>query len=369
MYPIRPSPHFFNFIGLGPGLPDRLQGEFFWKFISKESLNLIREKKMKIIIDYSMENYIEKHEHDNLHESLKYSRIDKDSIYILVNSFNAKEYYENLFTIEERKYNVVNFPFCLDNSSWFYHDKIKHNLGVSMTTEYFLNSKNTIRKNYFVFKIKNVRKHRLMMFYKMLSNDLLETGDWSFLDNVNVENEKVHISSMMKSISGLNPEKIIKVLENTPYLLQSEQDNTYDKVSAWTDTDFLHYTNAYFDICSESFVNGEHHALTEKIFKPIANFQPFLFIAYPGSLQVLRDLGFKTFDGFIDESYDKIVNLETRIEKIYDEVYKLCSMSIEDLHKWYWSMEEILIYNQQHLLNFHKNKLYGVDVINDIINK
>ena len=32
-------------------------------------------------------------------------------------------------------------------------------------------------------------------------------------------------------------------------------------------------------------------------------------------------------------------------------------MSKEEIHNWYWSMEEILIYNHNHLLKIHNNKM------------
>jgi hypothetical protein len=32
-------------------------------------------------------------------------------------------------------------------------------------------------------------------------------------------------------------------------------------------------------------------------------------------------------------------------------------MSKEEIHNWYWSMEEILIHNHNHLLKIHNNKM------------
>jgi len=47
-------------------------------------------------------------------------------------------------------------------------------------------------------------------------------------------------------------------------------------------------------------------------------------------------------------------------------------MSKEELHNWYWGMKDILIHNHNHLVNHHKNGLFGEAVIkefSDIINK
>jgi hypothetical protein len=120
------------------------------------------------------------------------------------------------------------------------------------------------------------------------------------------------------------------------------------------------HKNSYFYICTETFTGDEYgkgyKSLTEKVFKPIANFQPFLFFAFPGALGLLRELGFKTFHPFIDESYDDEQDVSDRFHKIYQEIQRLTSMSKEELHAWYWSMESILVYNHQHMKNFHKNQ-------------
>jgi hypothetical protein len=44
--------------------------------------------------------------------------------------------------------------------------------------------------------------------------------------------------------------------------------------------------------------------LTEKTFKPIKHGQMFFVAGPAGSLQVLRDLGYRVFDSVLDNSYD-----------------------------------------------------------------
>jgi hypothetical protein len=44
--------------------------------------------------------------------------------------------------------------------------------------------------------------------------------------------------------------------------------------------------------------------LTEKTFKPIKHGQMFFIAGPAGSLQQLRDMGYRTFDGILDNSYD-----------------------------------------------------------------
>ena len=73
----------------------------------------------------------------------------------------------------------------------------------------------------------------------------------------------------------------------------------------------------------------------------------------------LKELGFKTFGGFIDESYDVEVDSVKRIAMITREIKRLSDMPIGELHSMYWKMEDILVHNYNHFLNYHKNDAKG----------
>ena len=74
----------------------------------------------------------------------------------------------------------------------------------------------------------------------------------------------------------------------------------------------------------------------------------------------LKKLGFKTFHPYIDESYDKEVNANKRFSMIETEIDKLCSMSKQEIHDWYWSMEEVYKHNYNHLHNvFYPTQIKG----------
>jgi len=366
IYPIRPNPIFSQFTGVGNGFADKLNGSYFWKFISREVIEKVKEGKGVIYIDYTMEPFLDLHMHKGLIECLKDSGIPKTNIFIVVNSFNAKELYESWFPENERRYQVRNLPFCLDHSSWFYNDGIKNNLRLSMNLDDFYQTRNTIRPNKYLMKIRNNRLHRLAALYRLISDDLLQYGDWSFLSTNGVDEPSIKNVIEKYKIFGLNYNKIIDAHKLFPHVLQSEEGNTYGNINAWTDSHFKPHLDSYFEVCFETLSEGEHKSLTEKIFKPIANFQPFIFVTFAGGLKLLKDLGFKTFDGFIDESYDEIESVEDRMLAIHNEIKKLCNMTNEELHNWYWSMEDILVHNQKLLLEYHKIKPYGVSFINEL---
>ena len=63
--------------------------------------------------------------------------------------------------------------------------------------------------------------------------------------------------------------------------------------------------------------------VSEKIFKPIKNGQPFVVVGPRGTLQCLRDLGYRTFDYAIDNSYDCEKNIAMRWFKAITSINKI----------------------------------------------
>ena len=86
--------------------------------------------------------------------------------------------------------------------------------------------------------------------------------------------------------------------------------------------------------------------------KPIINFLHFIFVSFKGSLELLKGLGFKTFDGFIDESYDTEADDMKRLHMIIDEIKRISSIPLEELKNKLKDIEDILIYNQIKLLTY-----------------
>lgn len=80
------------------------------------------------------------------------------------------------------------------------------------------------------------------------------------------------------------------------------------------------YDQTDFSVVTETTVTDPVPFLTEKTFKPIGYWHPFLIVGVPGHLQAIRDLGFETFGNMFDESYDLITDLDQRINLIADQV-------------------------------------------------
>ena len=94
-------------------------------------------------------------------------------------------------------------------------------------------------------------------------------------------------------------------------------------------------------------------------------YQPFIIVTNSYYLKALKELDFKTFSPFIDETYDEVHGYE-KLKLIEVEINRLCNMSIEEIDKWYWEMEDILVYNCNHLIEILEK---SVDDIHSFLSK
>lgn len=73
--------------------------------------------------------------------------------------------------------------------------------------------------------------------------------------------------------------------------------------------------------------------ITEKTIKNLYIGKPFIIMAAAGALAKIRSRGFKTFSPWIDESYDTIENISDRLTVIKQEIDRLATLDLNELHK------------------------------------
>jgi hypothetical protein len=85
--------------------------------------------------------------------------------------------------------------------------------------------------------------------------------------------------------------------------------------------------------------------------------RPFIVASSAGTLEYLRQHGFKTFGEFWDESYDLEESHELRLQKILELVDYIDSMSIDDLKKLYSKIKPTVEYNFRWLMELKDKNL------------
>jgi hypothetical protein len=120
------------------------------------------------------------------------------------------------------------------------------------------------------------------------------------------------------------------------------------------------YLRTWVSVVTETFYNEYPTAMffSEKIFKPINASHPFILVGAPFSLRKLKELGFKTFDWWWDESYDDILDPVDRLESICKLIAELTTWTREQWFETYHEMESIIVYNLEHLKTTQWNKKF-----------
>jgi hypothetical protein len=114
--------------------------------------------------------------------------------------------------------------------------------------------------------------------------------------------------------------------------------------------DTEYYEDSFLSLVSETLF-GSHETLliTEKTLKPLHWHHPFIVIGDPGTLNRLRELGFRSFSPVINEAYDEIFDPRERLEAISDEVARIGSWNAEQLTSARQALADVVHHNFEHL--------------------
>ena len=103
--------------------------------------------------------------------------------------------------------------------------------------------------------------------------------------------------------------------------------------------------------------------ISEKVHKPLAWGMPFVVFGCKGSLAHMKSIGFKTFEPYINESYDMIDDPEER--------YQACINSLTDFLNSPYPRDEVNEIAEHNIRFFYSDELYlqlTDTLINEIIN-
>jgi len=171
---------------------------------------------------------------------------------------------------------------------------------------------------------------------------LLNNSYWSYRTDVTTDEAETDNPIEVDTLEIRTD--INQFLSNGPYscdALTHEQHNDHHLIET------NHFTDSYCNIVLETHFDADGSGgafLTEKTFKAIKHGQPFVIVGCPGSLAALRELGYRTFDHVVDNSYDTIQNNTERWIAVRSVIAQLKS---QDLHTWFESCRSDVEHNQQ----------------------
>jgi hypothetical protein len=229
---------------------------------------------------------------------------------------------------------------------------------------------------------KDIKRDFKCLFYNAVLHNhrLVMLGDMKrrkIQDNFLYSAYNRDMTSKEKLISNLENTKLVYNCEIISYgkdLIETEipkqLGNSFDgDREVFNDlVNYDHYNSTWFSLVAETtFSSSTCTRLTEKTFRA-SMMHPFILAASPGSLQMFKDFGFKTFPYLFDESYDEIENHTERLRFIMNQVHTIIKM---DENKFMDKIKESyqnVAYNQKHWMNLHNTlENYLVSVFEEMV--
>jgi UDPglucose 6-dehydrogenase len=120
-----------------------------------------------------------------------------------------------------------------------------------------------------------------------------------------------------------------------------------------------HYERTILSVITETTWNRGEIFISEKTFNAIAHGHPFIVVAPAGFLKKLRELGFRTFAGVLNEHYDEIENHRDRLNSVVNEIKRLCNLDPITRGIIYGQLSSIAFENKRIFELFKNTHLQG----------
>jgi hypothetical protein len=203
--------------------------------------------------------------------------------------------------------NILGFVYFADFELWYY----QRNIGFPA-----LKIHSKPRAHEFTVLNRLHKSWRATAMADLKRNTVLDNSYWSYCETGSLDlDNPIEIDSISDLRADTN-----RFLQNSPYTsdnLDQAQRNNHSLVEP------KYYTNSYCNIVMETHFDADQSGgtfLTEKTFKPIKHGQMFFVAGPAGSLQALKDLGYRTFDNVFDNSYDQITDNTQRWQRLRDSI-------------------------------------------------
>ena len=122
------------------------------------------------------------------------------------------------------------------------------------------------------------------------------------------------------------------------------------------------YQNTAFSLTTETdFDAADVCRFTEKSLKPLLAAHPMLLAGLPGTLELLRSYGFRTFAPWIREDYDGIADPTLRMRSVLAEFDRLMAMPVSDFRDLIRQLRPVLVHNTTWFANGLAEKLAEED--------
>lgn len=280
---------------------------------------------------------------DLMTDYFKRHGIPLSQIIYVTNSFNGNDLYhrhckENN-SIPEMK--IEYFPvFRIDRSDVkdILHENIEYIPGK--------------RSKLFLCFNRRYSEHRVLLYLLM---DKMKLTDRSYvsMDATRPEGRENFVTFSQGAVErfkrlNLDQNDVEQSSKKLPLILDTNNFSSYPMERHFSNVKRF-FDDSYINLVTETYFFNDIVHITEKTYKPISYKQPFIMVGAPYSLKHVKDMGFKTFDRWWDESYDQINDHEERLLKIADILKSISEWPEDKLIAFTSEVKSTIDYNYSHL--------------------
>jgi hypothetical protein len=297
--------------------------------MSVHTFNGIRGRNGFLFLDLGNESILNDKIIDTIHEYLKLKDIPLRKVILQTGNANGEKYYkEYCFKKQiDRGMNIC----CLEYFEWMVsrliveHRKLKRDV-LPKNIDY-----TKIEKTFLCLNRVH-RWHRVNLFLLWSQYGLIHDSYYTMSDKSNFpigegydsDIWKITVDAKLINKLGLTEEDIDKIHSTLPLKID-EFIEASKMAGLYSDVDPYYQTSLISVVTETNFENNDIFN-TEKIFKPMVHRHPFILVGPYKTLEHLKNMGYKTFSDFWDESYDDI---EDPIERLL-KIVEIC----KDIQSW-----------------------------------
>ena len=336
--------------------------ESLFDLLDSDYLEDIKNEKAFLLVDSSFEGYHDDWIFEFFHTECGERNINPNYIIFVTGNSIVEDCYSDWLKNNPQKKNIKVVPYSHFEFDTYLlsNDLPPGNDNFPPTFEEHIEYKSKNKIVSFCNLNKKPRRHRINFYSLLHKNNLLKDG----LVSMNDFHESIEFCDYK-----LTDEETNEIKKTLPSLIYDTSNETYDPnyyVTRFNDKVCL---DTFFSVISEAQYEDTQRTifLSEKIFKVMMCSHPFMVLGNKHSLKELKKLGYKTFDKWIDESYDEMNDCE-RFEKIIDNLKKI--VSIEDKISWFKEMEDVIKHNRNQIkINTTKNISYAFNSVYSYFNE
>lgn len=345
--------------GLSVGHP---MATFLTDRVAAAALESHRARRLILVLDVSGEApVVARRQYDEWYDAFRTFGLHPDLIVFVSQNISAPRMHANFCRVRgvERRMHVLTYHLWLRYLLREMPAELRDEASFAARQEAYLGARRAGPEHLALCMMHRLRPHRIRMALSLLQSGLWDRCLISFggleperrrVESAEAEGQRAtSVMDQFRELDGVEPllpllpELEAKGMVSLDFAFEFDRHHRYYHEIVLQLPEAL-YRSTLFSIVTETEMRDRPIRYTEKSIKPFACYHPFVLFGNPGTLELLRGLGFTTFEGLIDESYDTVTDPSERFAAAFAQVQRLATLPPE---AWE-AVTGVLIANARH---------------------